>query len=99
MYHRYVDPVLPLAPYDWLESYCRLLHHDAAANGALWGIGGAFLGCARLRGPAGRFAVLTESSLVVFDTDGAREALDVAVSGIRYSDRRPRIASSGCRGL
>jgi hypothetical protein len=44
---RYIDPVLPLSKYNWLEAYCRLLMHDAA--------GGVFrsdsyLGCEALGG-------------------------------------------------
>lgn len=78
LFLRYVDPLRPLAPYDWLDSYCRLLHHDAA-DGALRRE--AFLGGLQLSGVAGLFAVVTESSLVVLDTSGASEAKNAKVGG------------------
>ena len=78
--------MLPLGRYDWLESYCRLLQHDAA-EGALRA--DTFLGCAELlqgcvSGVSGgsrgrRFAVVTCHSLVGFETESAAEAQEAGV--------------------
>ena len=101
---RYVDQVLPLGRYDWLESYCRLLQHDAA-EGALRA--DTFLGCAELLqiGGAGsswgrRFAVVTGHSLVGFETKSAAEAQEAGVGASCFvcHDRCVLLASadSGC---
>ena len=100
---RYVDQVLPLGRYDWLESYCRLLQHDAA-EGALRA--DTFLGCAELLqiGGAGslgrRFAVVTGHSLVGFETESAAEAQEAGVGASCFvcHDRCVLLASAdrGC---
>lgn len=71
---RYVDPVLPLGRYDWLESYCRLLQHDAAAGMFRTD---AFLGCAELA--AGRFAVVTSRHLLAFAPEHANATHEAEV--------------------
>jgi hypothetical protein len=68
---RYVDPHLPLSRYDWLESFCRHLLHDAAE-----GIfrSETFLGCGELLIPGQdspdlRFMILTAHSVMVFSIE------------------------------
>lgn len=73
--HRYVDPVLPLKRYDWVESYCRLLQQDVAC-GLFAGEG--FVGCGRLS--CGWFALLTHVHLLCIAADYGSSPHDPDVS-------------------
>ena len=73
---RYVDAVLPLGPYNWLESYCRLLQQDAASGMFAWD---AFIGCAELA--PGWFAIVTNRHLLCLASEYTSQTREADVSG------------------
>eukprot|EP00798_Chlamydomonas_sp_ICE-L_P001332 gene1332-32689_t len=56
---RYVDPHAPLQPYNWLESFCRMLQHQVMGSHFC---SETFVGCAAMA--HNHFALLTHSHLI-----------------------------------